>query len=186
MAVDLDRYREPAPDPAARAERRAALLDQLGWLADEAAALAPLLAPLPAWALEGAPLPGDRSVKETFAHLAWLDREVYPRWITRLEAEDRPALTPTEGGAAPEANARSLDVLAKELRNARAALVARVEGLPEAVWMREATLDDEVVALDGLLLRVVRHDADALRALAYRLHEARLADDPATRSERAR
>jgi hypothetical protein len=180
--MDLDRYREPLRDPAALAERRAALLDQLGWLADEVAALAPLLAGLPAWALEGAPLPGDRSLKETLVYLARLDREVYPGWIARLEAEERPALVPT--GAEPEegANARDpgsgpgqgLDALVEDVRSARAALVARVGALPEEVWAREATLEDAPVTLYDLLLRVVRHDADVLRALAYRLHEAQL------------
>ncbi|MDX1419744.1 MAG: hypothetical protein R3181_07235 [Rubricoccaceae bacterium] len=176
MDVDLDRYREPSRDPAAVADRRAALLDQLGWLADEAAALAPVLGRLPAWALEGAPLPGDRSVKETLAHLARLDREGYPRWLGALEAGE--ALAAPEVPRAPRANERDVDALIEDLRRARADLIARVEVIPEPAWAREGALEGEPVRLDDLLLRIVRHDADALRALAYRLHEAKLTDRP--------
>jgi hypothetical protein len=179
MDVDLDRYGEPARDPGALAARRAVLLDQLGWLADEAASLAPMLARLPAWALEGAPLPGERSVKEALAHLARLDSEVYAPWIERLEREERPALAPvasvTEGEG--DANAEGLGALVERLRRARAALVARATAAPEAAWAREATLEGEAVTLYDLLLCVVRHDADRLRALAYRLYEAQLARD---------
>lgn len=175
--VDLDRYREPAQDPGALAERRAALLDQLGWLADEAAALAPALATLPVWALESAPLPGERSVKETLAHLARRDHEAYPRWIERIEEAERPVLRPADT-ASEEANERLLDALVEDLRRGRAALVARVAALPEAMWAREAMLEGETVTLYDLLLRIVRQDADALRALAYRLHEADLTPRP--------
>jgi hypothetical protein len=175
MDVDLDRYREPSRDPEALGARRAALLDQLGWLADEAAALAPTLADLPAWALEEAPLPEERSVKETLAYLAHLDREVYLRWIERLEAEAQPALPPAEGGTGGDANGRDLSALIEDIHHARAGLIARVGVVPEAVWQREATLEGVTVTLYDLLLRVVRHDADLLRALAYRFHEANLA-----------
>jgi hypothetical protein len=177
MNVDLDHYREPARDPEARAARRAALLDQLGWLADEAAALAPMLAGLPAWALEAAPLDGERSLKETLAHLVHLDREAYPRWLEGLE-EARPELGPAEAAPDAGANAEALDALVEDLRRARAAFVARLAALPEAVWRRESALEGAPVTLSDLLLRVVRHDADALRALAYRLHEANLPARP--------
>lgn len=176
MDVDLDRYQEPARDPASRADRRAALLDQLGWLADEAAALAPLLSGLPEWALEGAPLPGDRSAKETLADLARLDREGYPRWLDGLEKGE--ALAVPEVPTDPDANGRDIGALIEDLRRGRADLIARVGALPEPAWTREGVLEGEAVLLEDLLLRVVRHDADALRALAYRLHEAKLTDRP--------
>ena len=176
--MDLDRYREPARDPASLADRRAALLDQLGWLADEAEALAPMLAGLPAWALEAAPLPGDRSLKETLARLVRLDRTVYPRWIARLEEEAHPTLAPAEDTHETEANARDLGDLIGAVREARGDFIKRVETLPADVWAREATLGGDAVTLYDLLLRVVRHDADALRILAYRLHEAQLSVRP--------
>ena len=183
MNVDLDRYREPSRTPEAQADRRAALLDQLGWLAEEADALAPLLDRLPTWAVDAAPLPGDRSVRATLAHLAHLDRTVHARWVERLEAEEHPALvTPEEdaGAARPESadDAPALDTLVAHVREARTALVAQIEALPPAVWEREGTLEGAPVTLHDLLLRVARHDVDLLRALAYRLHEAKLTDPP--------
>ena len=170
----LDRYAEPPRDAATLAARREALLDQLGWLEDEAAALAPLLAGLPAWATEQAPLPTDLSAKQTFAWLARLDRDVYPEWTARLRAEDGPEFTtPTaEGDAA--ANGRSLGDLLADLRAARADLRASLEAVPTEAWARRASLDGAETDLYGLALAIVQRDADHLKELAYRLHEADL------------
>ena len=71
---------------------------------------------------------------------------------------------------------RPLDALLAEVRRQRAALVAAVQAVPEADWDRTATLQDASVSLYDLVLRIVRHDAETLRTLAYRLHEARLSD----------
>ncbi|WP_420456193.1 hypothetical protein [Rubrivirga sp.] len=170
----LDRYSEPRRDAATLAARRAALLDQLGWLEDEATALAPLLSALPAWAVEQAPMPDDLSAKETFAALATLDRDVYPAWIGRLQAEDAPALdTPALPG--PEgANDRPLDDLLVDLRAARAGLRETLAAVPAQAWNRRAVLDGEATDLYGVALAIVRRDADHLKTLAYRLHEADL------------
>ena len=178
MSVDLDRYAEPSRAPEVLAARRAALLDQLGWLTDEAAALAPLLAALPAWAVDQAPLPDQPTAKEVFAGLATLDREVYPGWLQRLDAAtpgDPVELTlagplPGTGGA----NDRPLDDLLADVRAARTDLVARLAPLAPDAWDRRATLDGEETDLYGLTLAIVRHDADRLKDLAYRLHEADL------------
>ncbi|MGB3542099.1 hypothetical protein, partial [Rubrivirga sp.] len=89
---DLDAYAQPRRDAATLAARREALLDQLGWLEDESSALAPLLANLPTWATEQAPMPNDRTAKETFALFAALDRDVTPRWLERIQAHDAPVL----------------------------------------------------------------------------------------------
>ena len=179
----LDRYTEPPRDAATLAARREALLDQLGWLEDEAAALAPLLAALPAWAVEQAPLPTQLSAKETFAALEALDREVYPAWIDRLQREDAPGLgTPdplpgshgaTSGGDRA-ANDRDLDDLLGALRRSRAALRETLEAVPPGAWARRATLDGAETDLYGLALAIVQRDADHLKELAYRLHEADL------------
>ncbi|MEM1116165.1 MAG: DinB family protein [Bacteroidota bacterium] len=171
----LDAYAEPPRDAATLAARREALLDQLGWLEDEAAALAPLLAGLPAWALDQAPLPTDLSAKETFAALAALDREVYPAWVARLGAEDAPeVVTPDPLPGTDGANERDLDALLGDLRAARAALRETVGAVPEAAWARAVTVDGEATDLYGLVLLIVRRDADHLKELAYRLHEADL------------
>ena len=175
MSVDLDRYAEPPRDAATLAARREALLDQLGWLEDEAAALAPLLGALPAWATDQAPLPSDLSAKEIFAGLAALDRDVYPGWIARLQAEDAPEVeTPDPLPGTDGANERALDALLGDLRAARAAFRATVEAVPAAAWARPVVADGERTDLYGLLLAVVRRDADHLKTLAYRLHEADL------------
>ena len=170
----LDRYSEPRRDAATLAARREALLDQLGWLEDEAAALAPLLKTLPAWAVEQAPMPDDLTAKETFAALAALDRDVYPVWIERLQAEDTPALASPALTAPEGANDRDLDGLLDALRQSRAALREALAAVPPEAWARRATLDGDATDLYGLVLAVVRRDADHLKELAYRLHEADL------------
>lgn len=171
----LDHYSEPPRDGKTLAARREALLDQLGWLEDEAAALAPLLATLPAWAVEQAPLPTDLSAKETFAALAALDRDVYPEWIARLQAEDAPGVTTPDPLPGTEgAGERSLDDLLDGIRRLREALRETVEAVPPAAWARPIIVDGERTDLYGLTLAIVRRDADHLKELAYRLHEADL------------
>lgn len=169
----LDAYAEPRRDAATLAARREALLDQLGWLEDEASALAPLLAALPAWAVDQAPMPDDLTAKETFAALAALDRDVYPTWLARAQSDESPELT-TPTVATDGANSRSLDDLLGDLRQSREALRAMFEALPEAAWSRSVTLDGEAMDLYGLALAIVRRDADRLKDLAYRLHGADL------------
>ena len=178
----LDRYAEPPRDAATLAARREALLDQLGWLEDEAAALAPLLADLPEWAVAQAPLPTDLSAKQTFAFLTSLDREVYPEWLRLVQAEDTPALNTPEAGT-PEAdtagsdggaNDRPLDDLLADLRAARADLRHQFAEVPAGAWSRSATLDGTETDLYGVALAIVQRDADHLKELAYRLHEADL------------
>ena len=171
----LDRYASPPRDAATLAARREALLDQLGWLEDEAAALAPLLEALPAWAVEQAPLPTSLSAKETFAGLAALDRDVYPAWIAHAQAEDAPDLqTPDPLPGMEDANEQSLGALLEHVRRQRAALRETWAGVPVEAWARPVVLDGERTDLYGLALAVVRRDADHLKELAYRLHEADL------------
>ena len=171
----LDQYSEPRRDAATLAARREALLDQLGWLEDEAAALAPLLAGLPAWAVEQAPLPTDLSAKETFAALAALDRDLYPEWVARLQSEDVPALTtPDPLPGTDGANDRPLDDLLGDLRRSRESFRTALTGIPAEAWGRRAVLDGRETDLYGLTLSIVQRDAEYLKELAYRLHEADL------------
>ena len=172
--ADLDRYAEPRRDAATLAARRAALIDQLGWLEDEAAALAPLLADLPAWATDRAPMPGDLTAKETFAQLAAWDRDVTPDWLQRVQAEEMPALAMPAAQAVDGANDRPLDDLLTDLRHARAALRQSAEAIPAPAWSRRLTLDGQETDLYGLMLALVQRDAEHLKTLAYRLHQADL------------
>ena len=170
----LDRYAEPPRDAATLAARREALLDQLGWLEDEATALAPLLAALPAWATDQAPMPDDLSAKQMFAALAQFDRETYPAWVAAVREQDTPAFETPALAADPTANERALDDLLADLRSAREALRAVFEAVPAEAWARGATLDGTTTDLYGLALAVVQRDADVLKTLAYRMHEADL------------
>ncbi len=172
----LDQYRDAPCDPATLRMRREALVNQLGWLADEAKALEPMLVDLPAWALDQAPMPGDRTAKEALAHLAVLDREVYPRWIEQIVAEECPSLIQSEVEIDADANTRDIGSLLADVEQARVAFISTVQAVPEAEWTRTATLDDVEVDLFALILRIVRNDADCLRDLAYRFHEAKLSD----------
>ena len=175
LPLMLDRYASPPRDAATLAARRDALLDQLGWLEDEAAALEPLLADLPAWAVEQAPLPTSLSAKETFAALEALDRDVYPDWLRRVQAEDGPHLqTPDPLPGTDGANDTALDALLERVRRQRAALREAWTAVPAEAWSRPVVLDEEPTDLYGLALAVVRRDADHLKELAYRLHEADL------------
>ncbi|MEL6615970.1 MAG: hypothetical protein AAFQ43_09540 [Bacteroidota bacterium] len=179
MSVDLDRYREPSREPAVLEARRLALVEQFGWLSDEATALGPLLATLPAWAIDQAPVPEERSVKETLQALTALDRDVYPAWLDQVEASgdapEAPAFTAPDLASLGEgANDRDLDALLQDVRDARQPLAARVAAIAPEAWDRPLTLDGETTDLYGLVLAIVQRDADELKTLAYRLHGADL------------
>lgn len=153
------------------ADRRDALLDQLGYLVAEVEALAPLLARLPADVLT-ASLPGERSVLATLAHLAALDREVYADRLRRIVAEDEPAFDAGD----PDGTMRD-DVAAAlaDVRAAREALLDAFASVPSAEWSRTATFPDgERRDLAGFALAVAHHDAAELRRLAYRMHESHI------------
>ena len=177
MAIDLDRYAEPPRDDATLAGRRAALIDQLGWLESEAGALAPLLGALPTWAIRQAPLPTELSAAETFAAFAVFDRTVVPAWLARVQTEDTPDLTTPDPLPLPDgAGEPELDALLADVQAARADLRARFAALDADVWSRPLTLDGRATDLYGVGLAICQRDADHLRALAYRLHEADLRD----------
>ena len=131
---------------------REALLGQLRYLLVEVEALGPLLERLPPDVLTLA-LPGERSVLETLAHLAALDRGVY---APRLAAEPAPA----EPESVPKEDLA--DALA-EVREAREALVAAFEA--EESWGED---------VQALALEVVHRDVEELKRLAVRLHESRI------------
>lgn len=175
MAVDLDRYADPPGDEATLAGRRLALIEQLGWLESEAAALAPLLAALPEWAIRQAPLPTDLSAAETFAAFAHFDRHVVSVWLDAVERGSGATLvTPSPLVLPAGAADGTLESLLTDVQAARAALRRRLDGLDPEVWSRPVSLDGTATTLYGALLALCQRDADALRALAYRLYEADL------------
>ena len=173
--VDLDAYMKPRVDAATLTARREALLDQMGWLEDEATALGPLLGALPPWAVDQAPLPTDLSVKNTLAALALLDRDVFAAWFDAALAPvgaEAPALSIPRPLPAPPPTEASLDALLADVAAARRDLRARAAVVPPDAWSRPLTVDGTATDLYGAVLRLVQHDADRLKEIAYRLHEA--------------
>ena len=131
---------------------REALLGQLGYLLAEVEALGPLLERLPADVLTLA-LPGERSILETLAHLAALDRDVYAPRLAGEPAPEEPESVPKE----------DLNAALAEVREAREALVARFEA--EGEWSEDA---------QALALEIVHRDVEELKRLAVRLHESHI------------
>ena len=122
--IDLDAHARPASDDATLAARRGALLDQMGWIEDEATALGPLLGALPPWAIEQAPLPTDLSVRDTLAALARLDRETLAGWFAPAAPEALTLALP-----APPATDAPLDALLADVAAARHDLRALAQAL---------------------------------------------------------
>lgn len=172
-AIDLDAYADAPRDAATLAARREALAEQLGWLEDEAAVLAPLLDALPEWAVRQAPLPTDLSVAETFAALAAYDQTVAQAWLDAAEAADGRDVTTPDPLPVGASDAPLADLLAA-VQRARRALRTRLAALPPEAWAHRFRVDGQENDLYDALLGLCRRDADALRALAYRLHEADL------------
>ncbi len=154
------------------ADRREALLDQLGYLVAEVEALAPLLARLPADVLT-ASLPGERSVLATLAHLAALDREVYVGRLHRIVSEDEPSF---DAAADPDGTTHDdVDAALADVHAAREALLDAFEDLPLDAWARTARFPDgEQRDVFGFALAIVHHDAAELRRLAHRMHESHI------------
>jgi hypothetical protein len=172
-AVDLDAYAAAPRDAATLAARREALLDQMGWLEDEATALGPLLGALPPWAVDQAPLPTDLSVRDTLAALAVLDRDVFSAWFGAAEAPgDAAPLSIPRPLPAPPPTEAPLDLLLADVAAARRDLRAKAAALAPEAWSRPLVLDGAATDLYGAALALVRHDADRLKEVAYRLHEA--------------
>lgn len=160
-----------------RAALREALLDQLAYLVDEIEALRGIVHRVPEPVLTARP-PGEAlSIKQAYGVLAVLDEAVHLPRFRRLAAEDEPAFEPPDpaGFAAHEAwDDAPIDALLARVQAARRALVAFLRTLPPDAWARTATVDG--VLHDGYALAhaVTQHDADLLRPVGYRLHEARL------------
>ena len=182
-AVDLDAYAAAPRDAATLAARREALLDQMGWLEDEALALGPLLGALPPWAVDQAPLPTDLSVRDTFAALAALDRDVFSAWFDAAEAPGGAvtlSLSLPRPLPAPPPTGAPLDVLLADVAAARRDLRAKAAALAPDAWSRPLVLDGTATDLYGAALALVQHDADRLKEVAYRLHEADVTMRPQT------
>ena len=180
MTIDLDAHASPPADAETLKRRREVLLDQMGWIEDEANALAPLLGALPPWAVEGAPLPTDLSVLDTLAALVRLDRDLYPAWFDAAETGTSAALSIPSLLPAPPPSDDDLPTRLAAVAAARADLRVRAAAVPPEAWSRPLTVDGQETDLYGATLRIVQHDADRLREIAYRIHEADVTMRPQT------
>ncbi|MEM1043391.1 MAG: hypothetical protein AAGI91_12275 [Bacteroidota bacterium] len=154
------------------AERRDAIVEQLGYLVDEVDALGPLLSGLPP-DVPTMHLPGERSLLGTLAYLAALDRRDLLR-LNRMVEEHEPAF---EESVLGEVLSADVDAVIRDVRAARGALAAAFAALPPEAWARTAAFPDGTQRdVTGLALTVTQRDADALRRVAHRLHESNLRD----------
>lgn len=176
--TDIAEARAEEPDAL-----RNALLDQLAHLLDEVEALRTVVEGVPEQIKEGRPTPDALTMKEIYGALALLDAEVRRPRITRIVDEADPVLEPVDTDErVREAgwNEQDMDAILDQVTDARRALVDQLEALPLDTWHRSATLDGDPITLFDLVHRMTQVDAERLRSLGYRLHNAHLSkrDEP--------
>lgn len=158
---------------------RDALLDQLAYLVDEIEALKTVVDRLPDAIKEGRPTPDALTMKEIYGTFCVLDAEVRRPRVTRMMDEDQPdleAVDVEEEVRDADWNERDIHAILEQVATTRRQLVEQLEGLSPKAWHRTALLDDETVSLFDLVHRITQRDADRLRSLGYRLHNAHLSD----------
>lgn len=172
MTIDLDSYNETHRDEETLTHRREALIGQLEWLINEAEVLKPLLAELPEWALEKAPTEERRSVKESIALLHAMDEQVTLTWLAQVQSGAAASFeTPETLSLDTESD---VSALLDRLRASRSRVVQWFREWDEQRWARSLRVDGQETDFYGLALAITQRDADVLRDVAYRLHEADL------------
>lgn len=175
-AVDLAEAIEDEPDRA-----RAVLLDQLRYLIDEVEALKPLVDRVPVAVQEGRPTPDALSMKAIYGVIALRDERVHRPRLQRVAAADdkAPAFEPVDDEELVDEEDWDewslLDILDR-VQSARRALVSQLDAVPAAAWSRLGRVGEETHTIYEIVHRITREDADRLRDLSYRLHEANLTD----------
>lgn len=166
-------------EPDRHADARRALIEQVSHLAEEVDALRGHLALLPEEVLTGRPVASDPSFKEIYFLLAGYDEQVFTPALERLadgESGDVEIRVPTEQEVLGDASAN--DVEMEEIIGLVAATRTKTAGLLQELgmeeWKQPLVVDGEQTDVFGLAYAIVQHDADLLRAAAYRLHESRL------------
>ncbi len=163
------------------ADLRAALLDQLAYLIDEVEALKSVVDRVPPPVQQARPPGQPLSMKETYGLLATLDEAVHLPCLRRMMAEDEPAFEAVDEQAlARQAgwNARPMARILDRVQAARRRLVARLRALPPEAWTRAGVFGGVRRDVYALAHHLTQHDADLLRAVGYRLHEAHLSSRP--------
>jgi hypothetical protein len=173
--ADLTEALDRDPDQA-----RAVLIDQLRYLIDEVEALKPLVERVPDVVQSGRPTPEALSMKEIYGALAMRDEQVRaPRLKQMATAENPPVFDAVEDAELVEDadwNEQPLPSILDRVQSARAALIDRLEALAPADWSCTAQFGDDIQSVYEMAHRIAREDADRLRDLGYRLHEANLTD----------
>jgi hypothetical protein len=168
----------PTDDPAAPGDDlRAALLDQLAYLIEEAEATRSVVGAVPEAVQTGRALPDDRTMRETYGLLAALDRQVHaPRMRTLAAATGAP---PAFDHADPDAlvaahawNEVAMDALLDDVQAARRTLLDALRAVDD--WSRTLTVGSEPLDVFTYAHRVAEADFRLLRTLSLRLHDANL------------
>jgi hypothetical protein len=159
---------------------RAVLADQLRYLIDEVEALKPLVGRVPDVVQAGRPTPDVLSMKEIYGALAARDEQVrIPRLGQMTTADAPPVFDPIEDAALvadADWNEQPLPRILDRVQSARAALIDQLEALAPVDWSCTAQFGDDMQSVYEMAHRIAREDADRLRDLGYRLHEANLTD----------
>jgi len=172
--IDIDEARSDDPNSLRRA-----LLDQIAYLLDEIDALRTVVEDVPEQIKSGRPAPDALTMKELYGVIATLDAEVRQPRVERVVQEEIPFLEPVDAEEQVRDagwNERAIDAILDEVRSERRALVDELEALSVDQWQRTATLENETVTLFELVYRMARADAERLRDLGYRLHNAHLSE----------
>ncbi len=159
------------------ARLREALLGQLAYLIDEIEALKAIVDCVPEPLQAGRPLPGERSMKETYGLLATLDETVYLPCVRRMTAEEAPVFDALEARtpALQDAwNEQPIDGILERVQEARRALLAFLRALPAEAWRRVGRFGDARRDVYELVHHITQRDVDLLRGVTHRLHESRL------------
>jgi hypothetical protein len=162
-------------------QARAVLLTQLRYLIDEVEALKPLVNRVPTAVQEGRPTPDDLSMKEIYGAIALRDAQVHRPRLQRVAAADdeTPAFESVDDETLVEKedwDEWPLPDILDRVQSARRALVEQLDAVPVDAWHRAGRFDGETQSLFEIVHRITREDADRLRNLGYRLHEANLTD----------
>lgn len=170
------------PDGRDPGEVRAALIDQLRYLIDEVEALKAVVDRVPSSVREGRPTPDALSMKEIYGVIARRDEHVHRPRLERIaggEDGDAPHFAPVDDASLAEDedwNAEPIHDILDRLQSTRRALVALLDDLPAPAWARTARIGGEVQNVYEIAYRIAQDDAERLRTLGRRLHEANLTE----------
>lgn len=179
MADSVTSIDTVAEDPS---ELRAALIDQLQYLADEVEALKKMINLVPEAIRGGRPMPGDLSVKEVYGCIAISDERVYHPRLKRMTdpLTGAPAFDPIDEEELAEAedwNAQPIHDIFERVQAARHQLVAAFKALDPEAWRQTGRFAGEQRDVYALAHHITQEDTRRLRIVSHRLYESNLSGD---------